>query len=226
MKLHPVLASLVFTLGLSGLAYAQVIPGLDGRWEGVIERPGDSKITGVFRVETKDGKTSAVFDSPDQGARGIEATVKREGDKVTLGVPMAGLVYNATLSADGKTLAGDVAQGGGAVPMTMKQKAAAPPPTTPAVAGLDGQWEGVIAGSLPLVMRISTANGKTTTLTDSPSQGATDIPALTKRDGQKVVVELPGLSGVYNATLSADGKTLSGFWDQAGQSLELTLTKK
>jgi hypothetical protein len=136
------------------------------------------------------------------------------------------MVYNATVSADGKTLSGDVAQGGGAVPLTMTQKAASPPPTTPAVAGLDGTWEGVIADTLPIIMRISTANGRTSTVTDSPSQGASDIPALTKRDGQKVIVELPGLSGVYDATLSADGKTLAGLWDQAGQSLELTLTKK
>ena len=52
------------------------------------------------------------------------------------------------------------------------------------------------------------------------------IPALTSRNGQKVLIEAPGINGKFDAELSADGKKLAGMWDQAGQTFPLTLEKK
>jgi hypothetical protein len=230
-RLHTTLSAIAFALALSGAAHAQVVQGLDGRWEGPIVLPDGMKLTGVMRVTTKDGKTTTVFDSPEQGAKDIPASVKRDGDTVTFEIPSAMLTYTAKLSADGKTLTGDMMQGGGSIPVTMVQKPASAPVaiTTPAVAGIDGRWEGSIdtpGGALGVVFIASTAGGKTTTLMDVPAQKANGIPTLAKREGQKVTLDVPGVRGSFTGDLSADGKSIAGFWDQMGQSLALTLTKK
>jgi D-alanyl-D-alanine-carboxypeptidase/D-alanyl-D-alanine-endopeptidase len=230
-RLHTTLSAIALALALSGAAHAQVVQGLDGRWEGPVTLGNGMTITVVFRATTSKGVTTTVFDSPDQGAVDIPATVKREGDMVTFEIPSAMAVYTAKLSADGKTLAGDLNQGGGAVPLTMTQKPASTVAamTTPAVAGIDGRWEGSIdtpAGSLGVTFRASTAGGKTTTLIDVPMQNIANVPTLAKRDGQKVTFEVPGVGGKFTGDLSADNKTLAGFWDQMGQSMPLTLAKK
>lgn len=230
-RLRTTLSAIAVALALSGAAHAQAVQGLDGRWEGPLVLGNGMKLTAVLRVESKDGKTTAVFDSPEQGAKDIPATVTRDGETVTVEVPTAALTYAAKLSADGKTLTGEMSQGGGSIPVTMTQKpaSAAAPLTTPAVAGLDGRWEGSIdtpGGALGIVFRASTSDGETATLMDAPTQGALDIPALAKRDGQKVTIEVPGIGGSYTADLSVDGKTLNGFWDQSGQSLPLALTRQ
>ena len=104
-----------------------------------------------------------------------------------------------------------------------------PPVAGPAVAGLDGRWEGSIdtpEGSLPGVFRISTAGDKTTTLMDSPSQGAIGIPAIAKRDGASIVIDMPIVGGSLTGELSADGATIKGAWHQNGMDFPLVLTRK
>jgi serine-type D-Ala-D-Ala carboxypeptidase/endopeptidase len=230
-RLQTTLSAIAAALALSGVAYAQEVKGIDGRWEGPVTLGNGMTITAVFRATTKDGVTTTVFDSPDQGAKDLPAKVKREGDTITFEIPTAQVIYTAKLSADGKTLTGDMSQGGGSVPLTMTQKPASAVAaiTTPAVAGIDGNWEGSIdtpVGALGVIFRASTAAGKTTTLMDVPAQNATKIPVLAKRDGQKMTLEVPGVGGKFAGDLSADGKTLTGFWDQMGQSIPLTLAKK
>ncbi len=230
-RLHTMIPAIAVAVAMAGAAHAQVVQGIDGRWEGPVALGNGATITAVFRATTKDGVTSVVFDSPDQGAKDIPATVKRVGDTLTFEIPSAMVVYTAKLSADGKTLTGDLAQGGGSTPVTMTQKPATATAalTTPAVAGIDGRWEGELdtpGGVLGIVFRASTAGGKTTTLMDVPAQNGSDIPARASREGQKVSFEIPGIGARFSGTLSADGKSIAGFWDQLGQSMPLTLAKK
>jgi hypothetical protein len=231
MNLRGIFASAALAVMLAGAANAQVVPGLDGRWEGAIARSNGSPVRAVFHVATKDGQTTVAFDSPDQGASGLAAMVSRTGENVTFSVPVAQMTYTAKLSADGKTLTGDVEQGGSLVPLIVTQKPASTVATVtgPAVAGLDGTWEGGIVtpmGDIAVALRIARKDGRTTTLMDTPEQGARDVPALTKRDGQKVTVEIPGILASFSAKLSADEKTLVGEWTQSGQHLELTVIRK
>ncbi|HEV7692483.1 MAG TPA: hypothetical protein VGO52_16725 [Hyphomonadaceae bacterium] len=211
-------------------AFAQAVKGLDGRWQGDVARPDGGKLTVVFKVATKDGKTSTTFESPDQGARGYPASVERTGDKVLFKAPDIGVSFDATLSADGKTLAGKLGQGVSSFPLTMTQKAESSAALTgPAIAGVDGRWEGALdagGASMNVVLRVSTAGGKTTTLMDSPDEKIVGIPALAGRTGNEIKVDLPGIRATFTGTLSADGKTIDGFWDQSGNTLGLKLAKK
>lgn len=100
---------------------------------------------------------------------------------------------------------------------------------SPAVQGLDGRWEGSIEtpeGSLPGVFRVATTGDKTTTMMDSPSQGALDIPAIAKRDGNAITVEVPIVQGDFTGELSADGAQIRGVWHQAGMEFPLVLQRK
>jgi hypothetical protein len=230
-RLPRLFASLAAAIALTGAAHAQAVQGLDGRWEGKITLPNGADLTGVFRVETKNGVTTAVMDSVEQGARDIPATVTRTDDKVVFSVPTALLTYSATLSADGKTLTGDLAQGGGSVPYTMTQKPASTVAalTGPAIAGLDGAWEGplsTIGGNIPLIFRLSTAGGKTTTLIDIPLQNINGMAALASRDGQTVTIDIRVISATFVGELSADSKSISGTWSQGDNSLPLVVTKQ
>ena len=231
-RLPNILASLTFALALAGAAHAQAVKGLDGRWEGPVTSTTGATITTVFRVETEGGLTIAMMDSPNQGAKDIPATVKRNGDTVTFEVPAASLVYTAKLAADGKSMSGDMAQGGGAVPVTLKltaQAVAAAKVLGPVVKGLDGRWEGAITAdgtTLHGVFRISTTAAGTETLMDSPDQNGFGFTGVTTLTGRKVVMDITSVGGDFTGELSADGKTITAAWNQNGQAFPLVVTKK
>jgi hypothetical protein len=98
------------------------------------------------------------------------------------------------------------------------------------VKGLDGRWEGELstpAGSLPLVLRVSTKNGDTTAILNSPAQTQTDIPVNgVAKQGDNIVFTVGAVQGAFTAKPSTDGKTLTGTWSQGGQSLPLTMKLK
>ncbi len=79
------------------------------------------------------------------------------------------------------------------------------------------------AGKLPLVLhlRVSTEGALSATL-DSPSQGAMGLPCTdVKLSSETLDFTVPVVQGAYGGTLSADGRTLTGSWQQAGQSMPL-----
>lgn len=104
-----------------------------------------------------------------------------------------------------------------------------PPIPSPAVQGLDGNWEGGIEtpeGPLTGVFHIVTTGDKTTTLMDSPMQGVNGIPAIASRTGADIVIEVPIVQGSFTGQLSADGAQISGTWHQGPMNLPLTVQRK
>jgi hypothetical protein len=233
-RLPSLFASLAAALALAAAAHAQAVQGLDGRWEGPLTLGTGATITTIFRVETKNGVTTALLDAPEQGVRDFPATVKRDGANVVFDVASVGLNYTATLSADGKTLSGSMAQGGGAIPATLKLTSTsaayvAAVKAGPLVQGLNGAWQGAVStpvGDVTVVFRVSSDTKGTTTVLDSPDQNLKDILATAKREGSAVTFEIPGVSASFSGQLAADGKSIAGTWDQLGQTYQVTLQKK
>lgn len=90
-----------------------------------------------------------------------------------------------------------------------------------------GTWQGKLnAGALTLriVVRITrTANGLTGEM-QSPDQSPVWLPADSVTvTGGTVSIAIGKVNGVYNGTLSADGKTLTGDWKQGAGTFPLTL---
>ena len=83
-----------------------IIEGLDGTWEGAVDR-GGREIRFIVRIETQLQGTNATFDSPSFGIRNVPiADLSRDGNRVRFRVPATGVEYDATLSNDGESMTG------------------------------------------------------------------------------------------------------------------------
>ena len=93
-----------------------------------------------------------------------------------------------------------------------------------------GTWTGKLAvgnASLTIVFHVAAdSTGKLTGTMDSPDQGASGIPVseVTFTDGV-LKIGVAVAQGGYEGKLSEDGNTLTGEWQQAGQTFPLVLTR-
>lgn len=83
-----------------------IVEGLDGRWEGTIDRNG-VPLRLIINIRTSEEQgTFATLDSPDQAANGIPVSdLKHEGDTVSFTIKLAQAVYTGTLT-DETTITG------------------------------------------------------------------------------------------------------------------------
>jgi pimeloyl-ACP methyl ester carboxylesterase len=101
--------------------------------------------------------------------------------------------------------------------------------TIAAEASLAGAWSGELevgGGKLPIVFHVVEKDGALSATMDSPSQGALGIPvsSAAQKDG-KVELGIASIKGEFVGELSADGKSIQGFWKQGGASLPLLLAR-
>ena len=98
-------------------------PGpLVGTWYGELNLVVQKLRLG-FKIEsTPEGRLAGVMDSIDQSAFGIPLTaITRDGDKVQIEIKSLGVVYNASLSADGQQLGGMFKQNGIPLPLKLRR---------------------------------------------------------------------------------------------------------
>lgn len=83
-----------------------IVDGLDGRWEGTIDRNGVPLRLIINIHTTEDQGTLATLDSPDQAANGIPVSdLKHEDDTVSFTIKLAQAQYIGTLTG-GTTITG------------------------------------------------------------------------------------------------------------------------
>lgn len=102
----------------------------------------------------------------------------------------------------------------------------------PAMPGAAGHWEGsadVNGTPLPLEFDIAKdAAGAYTATFGQPAQGVRGLPLSdVKADGRKISFMLKAgpATSTFNATISEDGKTMTGTVEQGGRSLPFTATR-
>jgi pimeloyl-ACP methyl ester carboxylesterase len=84
---------------------AQIIEGLDGRWEGELVR-SDTRLQFGLNIQTDQDGTRVTLDSISQAAYDIPVVnLERMGDAVSFQVPAASVTYQAQLNGD--SLSGD-----------------------------------------------------------------------------------------------------------------------
>jgi hypothetical protein len=93
-----------------------------------------------------------------------------------------------------------------------------------------GDWEGEISAegqSYPVVFHITTdRNGALYSTMDSPSQGVYGFRVdRTRFDGTTLTLEVREARFSYEGTISPDGQTVNGVFEQAGYSGDTTLTR-
>ncbi len=209
---------------------ASSLKPLLGEWVSKLKVTEQMIIAVVFHFEyAKDGKFTATFDQPEQGAKGLAISdVALEGDQVSFKIPIASGEYKGTLGKN--TITGIYKVSGTELKMDLvKGKYQAPPSTidlsADAMKLLLGRWVGKL-GSLSLVFRFERdATGKSAVFIDSPDQGANGLPvAKASWINGELTLEVPSVVGKYSGKLSGD--KLDGTWNQLGKDMPLSLAKE
>jgi hypothetical protein len=224
-----VLSLLILAAGGSHAAIAQAPAG---DWVGTLDA-GGSKLRLVLHIKPgTDGKLVSSIEGLDQGATSISGgAVTLNGKDLSTEFPAVHGTYHATLSADGKTLAGTWTQGS-PTPLTLTLQ---PPAANLKPTRIDGDWAGTISAggqTLRYLVHVHAAPatnqpGIPVAITfDSLDRGALGLGGdKGKLDGKSFSFDLPAVHGHYTGTLSDDGNTIHGTWDQ-GQPLPLDLVRK
>ncbi|SET93428.1 alpha/beta hydrolase family protein [Hymenobacter actinosclerus] len=101
-------------------------------------------------------------------------------------------------------------------------------PAARAGSGLDGFWKGQLkmpGGELEVVFRlVSLTNGAYFATLDVPKQRISRLPVAVTAAGDSVRFEAEDVGSQFSGQLAADGKQVTGTWQQPGYSVPMTLT--
>ena len=215
------LAALI-AAGLPGAAFAE---DAVGDWVGKVKVPTGVELTIVAHIKKGPKGLEGYSESPDQSVTPLPmADIAATPDTLSFAVPLVNGSFKGKWDPAAKGWVGALTQSGFDMPLTLVRGA---PPPRPVVAGLDGEWAGVLAvpqGDLRLRVGVRTDANGTLALVQRPDQSPQQMVAHLTRAGETVKIELLGVGG-FEGKLSADGKTLEGNWNQGGGSFPLTLKK-
>jgi hypothetical protein len=207
--------------------------GLRGHWSGSVEVPDHPLAMEVDLDKGANGWIGSIS-IPAQNASGIPLdAITFTSGKCTFRVKGApgDPTFTGTLSADGKTMAGELTQGPGSVPFKFSRTGdpkVEEVKTSPALAkNLLGTWEGTLEGpGLRLVLKMSNDAAGARAVLISVDQGGTEIPvsAIDQKDSRLTLV-IKMVGGRYEAEIDKEGSELNGTWTQGGNGLPLKLKK-
>lgn len=224
-----VIGALWMAAAHSGWAQA----GMRGHWSGSVEVPNQTLAMEVDLDQRSNGWIGSIS-VPAQNASGIPLdAIAFTNGKCTFrikGGPGAP-TFTGTLSADGKTMAGDFTQGGGSFPFKFSRTGdpkVEEVKASPAVTrNFLGTWEGALEGpGLRLVLKISNDASGAKAILISVDQGDTEIPvsAIEQKDSRLTLL-LKMIGGQYEADINKEGTELNGTWTQGGNGLPLKMKK-
>ena len=205
-----------------------------GHWTGNVDSPAGAVAVEVDLDRSANGWIGSLS-IPAMGASGIPLDPITFADgKVSFSMkgPAGSPGFSGTLSADGKTLDGNLTMGPQPVPLkltrTGEAKVEVPKPSPPVTAEFLGAWEGSInfGGQLRLTLTIS--NGKTgaEAVITSLDQGNASIPvASITQNGTKLSLDVKAVGGGFEGAMNKEGTQINGTWSQLGQSTPLVLKK-
>jgi putative CocE/NonD family hydrolase len=223
--MNKLFCGLLVSLFMNVGANAQTI---EGAWQGTI-KANDLELRLRLHV-TKDekGTLKATLDSIDQGARGLPiSAISLKDSTLNFEKGGAGWSYEGKVNADLTRISGTWTQGGRSYPLeftriTVLQETKK---KTPRPSDIDGAWIGRLS-KIRLVLHIITYDDGVTAEFDSPDQDAFGIPVTTiTRDGAELKFEIKSIAGRYEGKINPELTTISGTWEQGGDSMPLVLKR-
>jgi hypothetical protein len=205
-----------------------------GHWEGAISVPGQELKIEVDLAKAANGWEGTIS-IPAQSLKGFPLSgITVKGDSVAFAMQNipGNPLFTGTLSKDGKTLSGDLAQGGGTIPFSLTRTGVAkierPPPSTHITAAMAGSWEGALdvdGTTLRLILKLTNKAGAPATgVLVSVDQGGVEIPISSiVQKGSHLTLIIPAVVGKYDADLK-DG-VLTGSWTQGPRTWTLTFKR-
>lgn len=207
-----------------------------GHWEGTVQAPdGELKIE-IDLARNSKGQLAGIFAQPAKGVKGLPlSTVSVEGRSVRF-VVKAGAepgTFEGMLSADGKSLSGDVGYSGHSFPFSLKRTGdarIAPVPKSPRIGKeLEGAWNGTLdAGERQMRLVLKMANQSDGTASGtivSPDGSGVEIPIAMAQKASHLAIDVPSVGASYVGVLNAAGTELAGTWTQGPAVLPLTFRR-
>jgi hypothetical protein len=202
-----------------------------GHWQGAVSSP-----QGELRFE---------LDLENDPSGGLGGTLDIPGEKIA-GLPLREVLvrgasiefrartdqgFRGDIAADGQTMSGTFAIEGNALPFFLTRTGTAR--VRPAVVGgpidkaFEGRWSGRLpANGMRLVLELSGANGDTSTaVLINLDEGGLLVPAAASVRNSELTLAFPAIGGAYVATLTADGRELTGTYTQGARSAALTFQR-
>ena len=214
-----------------------------GYWKGEMQGGGPmglKMVAGLKIGRLPDGTFKAMMDIPEQGAKDIPATSVITSNKTAV-LRWNGFNggFEATLSDDGNALAGMWSQGARTngvtftrldSPLKLIPDNVSFTPDGANAEDIRGYWKGTLevpGNKLRLVMKVGRApDGNYAATLSSIDQGGQEIPASTASyTASTLKMEWKGIRGKYEGTLSKDGTSIDGKWEQFGPPMPLKLER-
>lgn len=233
---RPTLLLLAWTLTLAspGIAGAQAATGPGGHWEGSIQIPGQPLAIEVDLASKEAQQWIGTITIPAQNVKAFPLSdITVAGNAVAFamkGVP-GDPRFAGTLSADGKSMSGDLSQGGGTISFTLAWKGEAkieePPKSTEITKDVEGSWEGALdvkSTVLRLVLKLTNQPSGATGTMISVDQGGVEIPITSiTQTGSQLKFTITSINASYAGDLK-EGQ-LAGTWTQGPGSWPLVFKR-
>ncbi len=224
--------------------YAGTTTDPSGHWEGTISAPmGEVRIE-VDLAKNAKGEVTGTFGQPAQELEGRVipklkglpiSSVAVKGRAVTLELKATaeGGTFQGTLLPDGKSMSGDFASQGGAVPFRLTRtgdaRIEAPPKSARIGKEMEGIWNGAVdvnGKQLRLVLKMSNQrDGTSTGSLASIDQGGIELPVAIIQKDANLTLDVKVTGGSYVGALNAAGTELVGTFTTQGVVLPLTFRR-
>jgi hypothetical protein len=180
------------------------------------------------------GELAGTFGQPAQQVKGLPlSSVAVEGRGVTILFKggQQPTTFKGTVSADGRTMSGDAAQGGYTIPFTLTRtgdaRIAALPENASIGKELEGTWNGALdinGAQMRLIVKMANQpDGTAAGTAASPDGSGVEIPIGITQKGSNVTVDVASVGASFVGVLNDAGTEMTGTWTQASNTLPLTL---
>jgi uncharacterized protein len=234
------IAVALFAGGSVSASTAQNQPTASGHWEGTVDVQGNTLEIIIDLTRGGDGLWKGVIAIPAQSLKDYPlSNLKVEGASVSFEMAsVQGLpTFKGKLSADGKSIVGDLSQAGQTFAFKLDRKGEAKViaieanvTSITANADVEGNWQGTLDAegtTLRLILKIAKkADGSYTATLDSPDQANNDMPInVLKATGDSLTFEMRYIGASFEGKFNKERTEVSGNWQQGGGALPLTLKR-
>jgi hypothetical protein len=213
-------------------------PGADpsGHWQGVIDVPDMTMAIEIDLGKNERGEWIGAFAQPAQKVKGLPfRSVSIDGRTVRLVLKASAEVstFDGTMTADGETINGTVAQGGVSAAFTLTRKGEAKfvvvPKSAAVSAAVTGTWHGRLESDgrhMRVTLTITNhSDGTATGSIVSPDGTGISIPIAMTEQGTTLNIDAVAVGATFAGIVNTTGTELAGTWRQAGVTLPLTLRR-
>jgi len=219
--LAPVIFLILFCLSGPHFAVAQALSLPQGTYSGALQA-GEAQLHLLLHLsKNANGSLRATLDSLEQGVFAIEASsVAFSNSSLKLEVVSVGARFEGKVSPDRETIDGEWWQGQASLPLKFhRESGAIARKPSDAIFPVEGLWQGAVeTHGMRLRFQLHVSHdpeGHLIAALDSLDQGVSGLPAnhVTLKD-PSFHFEIPSVAGVYEGTLNAANKTMTGKWSQ------------